>query len=341
MAQIRRRLRDPNLRFESFQVGRRSKLALVIVYIDGIIHPELVEEVRRRIQSIDMDDVPESGIIEQWIEDSFMSPFPQLLNTERPDKATSALTQGKIVILLDGTPFVLIAPIVFANLIQSPEDYYERFPIGTFLRILRPTAAFFSVFLPGLYVSLVEFHQGMIPTKLALSIAATREGVPFPAIVEVLLMEATMELLREAGVRLPKPLGQTIGIVGGLVIGEAAVSAGIVSPIMVIVVAITAISSFAIPSYSLTISFRLLRFLVIASASVFGFFGIVLTFICINIHVANLRSFGVSYSTLFAPVFIDDLKDLVFRAPIRMLNRRPIYMKTKNKYRQGNREGPA
>lgn len=330
---VRRRVRDPNLRFKSYKVGRRSKKDLIVAYVDGIIHKDLLKEVLRRLESIDIDDAPESGYIEQFIEDSFLSPFPQMLHTERPDKVAAALTQGKVAILLDGTPFVLIVPVTIGQTMHSPEDYYERWIIGTFLRLLRYFAAFLTVFLPGLYVALVSFHPGMIPSKLAFSIAATREGVPFPAVIEALIMEATMELLREAGIRLPKPIGQTIGIVGGLVIGEAAVQAGIVSPIMVIVVAVTAISSFSLPSYSVAISFRLLRFPVIFAAALFGLYGIILAYIMINIHIANLKSFGIPYSTPFAPRFWQDWKDLVLRAPLTMAGKRPQMMQTEDEQR--------
>nr|WP_268748292.1 spore germination protein [Gracilibacillus boraciitolerans] len=181
---IRRYLQDPNLRLKTFQIGRRSRKDLVVAYIDDIIHPDILKEVIRRIDSIDMDDAPESGgFIEQWIEDSFLSPFPQILNTERPDKASAALLQGKVVIMLDGTPpFGLIAPTTFGNTLQSPEDYYERWTIGTLLRVLRYIAAFIAIFLPSLYIALVSYHPGMIPSDLAFSIAASREGVPFPPI---------------------------------------------------------------------------------------------------------------------------------------------------------------
>ena len=330
---IRRHIRDPNLRFETFTVGRRSKKDLVLTYIDGIAHPDMVGEVKRRIQTIDLDDVPESGFIEQWIEDSFLSPFPTLSPTERPDKVSAAITQGKVGILLDGTPFALIAPITFGNLLQSPEDYYERWWVGTFLRVLRYLGAFLAVFLPGLYISLVSYHPGMIPSKLAFSIAAAREGVPFPAVIEALLMITVLELLREAGIRLPKPIGQTIGIVGGLVIGEAAVSAGIVSPVMVIVVALTAICSFAVPSYSLAITFRILIYGMMFLAAGFGLFGLILGYIMINIHLVNLKSFGIPYSTPFAPSFYADWKDLIIRAPIMMLGKRPIMMQVDDEER--------
>jgi spore germination protein len=303
----------------------------------GVIHPDLVEEVKRRLESLDIDDAPESGTVEQWIEDSFLSPFPQLLHTERPDKVRAALLQGKAAILLDGTPFALLLPTTFVSLIQSPEDYYERWIIGSLIRLLRYMAVFISLFFPALYVALVSFHQGMIPFKLAFSIAAAREGVPFPALIEALLMEGTLELLREAGVRLPKPIGQTIGIVGGLVIGEAAVKAGVVSPIMVIVVAVTAIASFAIPSYSAGIAFRILRFAIILAASILGLFGIILAFIMISLHLVRLTSFGIPYSAPFAPAFTHDWRDLLIRAPITFLTKRPEFMQTKNINRANKR----
>jgi spore germination protein len=336
MVLIRKHIRDFNLQVDSYFVGRRSRKELVLIYINGIVNPTIVQEVKRRIDSIDLDDAPESGFIEQWIEDSFLSPFPQHLHTERPDKVCAALLQGKAAILLDGTPFVLILPTTFVSLLQSPEDYYERWLIGSLTRLLRYGAALISLFLPALYIALVSFHQGMIPSKLAFSIAAAREGVPFPAVIEALLMELTLELLREAGIRLPKPIGQTIGIVGGLVIGEAAVQAGIVSPIMVIVVAVTAIASFAIPSYSAGIALRILRFLIMIAASIFGLYGIVLVFIMIVIHVLRLKSYGIPYTTPYAPAFFRDWGDMFIRAPITFLTRRPKYMMTKDDKRYDN-----
>lgn len=327
---IRRGIRDMNLRFDSSTIGRRSRKTLILTYVQGIIHPDILEEVRRRLDTIDIDDAPESGYVEQWIEDSFLSPFPQTLHTERPDKVRAALLQGKAAILLEGTPFALIVPTTFVALIQSPEDYYERWLIGSLIRTLRYIAVFIALFAPAIYIALVSFHQGMIPFKLAFSIAAAREGVPFPAVVEALLMEGTLELLREAGVRLPKPIGQTIGIVGGLVIGEAAVRAGVVSPIMVIVVAVTAISSFAIPSYSAGIAFRMLRFATMLAASVLGLFGIILAFIMISSHLVRLRSFGMPYASPVSPMFISDWRDLVIRSPVTFMTKRPEFMQTKN-----------
>ena len=326
-ALIRRRIKDPNLRLKTQKIGKRANKSLIVAYIDGVVHPKILEEVNNRLHSINLDDAPGSGMIEQWIEDSFLSPFPQVSNTERPDKVENALMQGKVAIILDGTPFVLLVPVVLGNTLQSTEDYNERWMISSLLRLLRYLAAFMAIFLPGLYVALTTYHTGLIPSDLAFSIAASREGVPFPATIEAVLMVTTMELLREAGARLPKPIGQTVGIVGGLVIGDAAVSAGIVSPIMVIVVALNAISSFAIPEYSTAISYRILMYVFLLASSFLGLYGIILVYIMMNIHIVNLKSFGIPYSTPFSPGFLHDWSDLILRLPAQILKRkRPQYL---------------
>lgn len=317
---VRRRIKDPNLTIQLGEVGHRSKKQFAIVYIKGIVNKDLVEEVRYRISCVDTDDVYETGTLEQLIEDNVFSLFPQILHTERPDKTVSYLMNGHVIALLDGTPFSIIAPVTLHQLLKSPEDYYERWIIGSLIRMLRYAASFIAIFLPALYIAMVSFHQGMIPTTLALSIAGDREGVPFPGFVEAMIMEITLELLREAGVRLPRPVGQTIGIVGGLVIGEAAVQAGFVSPIMVIVVAITAVASFAIPSYNVSIAFRILRFALMIAAASFGLYGIIILYIMLNIHLVGLRSFGSYYLSPFAPYRFIDWLDLVIRAPL-SLNR--------------------
>lgn len=228
--------------------------------MNDIADPKVVEEVRKRVRGIEIDHLPESGYVEQLIEDNYLSPFPQVQSTERPDRVISGLMEGRVAILLDGTPFALIVPVTFSMMLQSPEDYYERWFPSSLIRLLRFIAAMITLFAPALYISFISFHPGLIPTKLAISISGTRQGVPFPSLIEALFMEVAIEILREAGLRLPKPIGPAIGIVGGLIIGEAAVQAGIVSPIMVIVVALTAISSFAIPHYSTGIALRILRF---------------------------------------------------------------------------------
>lgn len=331
---IRRRIRDPNLRFDAIKLGRRAKKDVMVVYVEGIVHPKLVAEVKRRLSTMNIDDIEGAGFIEQWIQDSLLSPFPQIMSTERPDAVSAALLQGRVAIILDGTPFQLVVPITLASSFQSPEDYYQNWIIATLIRILRFLAAFFATFLPAFYIALVEYHHGMIPSRLAFSIAGAREGVPFPAVVEAFMMEATLELLREAGIRLPKPIGQTIGIVGGLVIGEAAVQAGVVNPIMVIVVAITAISSFALPSYTFAISLRIIRFGIMMATAVFGLYGLILCYIMINIHIVNLRAFGIPYSAPFAPYMGNDWKDLILRAPLTAMKERPKMMQTKDSERQ-------
>ncbi|MDQ0900276.1 MULTISPECIES: spore germination protein [unclassified Paenibacillus] len=336
-ALLRRRIKETNLVFDTYQIGQRSRREVVVTYIADIVHPDLVKEVTRRIKSIDIDDIEGSGYLEQWITDSFLSPFPLIMNTERPDRVSGALLQGRVAILVDGDPFVLILPITFASSLQSPEDYYQHWLISTLTRVLRLISAFIATFLPAIYIALLEFHHGMIPSKLAFSIAGAREGVPFPAVVEAFAMEFTLELLREAGLRLPKPIGQTIGIVGGLVIGESAVAAGIVNPVMVIVVAVTAISSFSLPSYSFAISLRVMRFSIMLAAAFLGLYGIILGYIMINIHLVNLKSFGIPYSTPFAPLLIRDWKDLILRSPLLFVTKRPNIMQTKNDQRMKGR----
>lgn len=319
-----RRIHDPHLTFESMTIGRRGRKEVVICYLRGLANQELIDEVRRRLGSIDIDDPIESGYIENYIQDNKHSPFPQVQNTERPDRVEGALLEGRIAILIEGTPFALIVPVTFPMLMQSPEDYYERWIPASLIRALRYLALFFALFLPSLYIALVSYHQGLLPTKLAISIAGTREGVPFPTLIEALIMEVTIEILREAGVRLPKPIGQAVGIVGGLVIGQSAVEAGIVSPIMVVVVALTAISNFAFPQYTAALSIRLLRFVMMLGASVFGLYGIILVFVLITSHIVKLHSFGVNYAAPYVPNKLSTWRDLFVRTTInRLLSKRP------------------
>ncbi|WP_202081325.1 spore germination protein [Caldalkalibacillus salinus] len=331
---IRRRIKDPNFVVQIGSLGRRAKKTFAIGFIKGVANPDLVEEVRYRLACIDSDDVSETGTLEQLIQDNIFTPFPQLLHSERPDRAADAIMEGQVVILLDGTPFCLHAPVTLHQLLKSPEDYYERWGISSLIRILRYIAAFISMFVSAIYIALTTYHQGMIPTTLALSIAGTREGVPFPALIEVLLMEITIELLREAGIRLPRLIGQTIGIVGGLVIGEAAIQAGIVSPILAVVVALTAVSSFVIPNYSVSIAFRMLRFIMMFAAAAFGLYGIIIVYIMINIHLVGLRSFGSYYLSPFAPFSPTDWVDVIIRAPLPTLRIRKAEPKTLDSKKQ-------
>jgi spore germination protein len=308
----------------TIQLGRRSKTDIAYVYIKGITDPDLIEEVEERLNEIDIDQILSSGHLEQLIQDNTYSPLPQIQSTERPDKAVANLMEGRVAILVDNSPFALLTPSTFAQFFQSPEDYNERWFVASFIRILRWFASFLAVFTPAVYIAVVTYDSGLIPTRLALSIAASRAGVPFPSLIEALLMESTIELLRESGARLPSAIGQTIGIVGGIIIGDAAVKAGITSPIMVIIVAVTAIASFVIPSYSAAIGIRLIRFPLMILAGFLGLYGVMIGFIALNIHMVSLKSFGIGYMSPQAPVIFQDMKDLIIRVPAKKMRKRPV-----------------
>ncbi len=332
-ALLRRRLRDPNLVIKSHVIGRRTQTDVVVAYLQDLASPQIVKEVEKRLGLIDVDGILESGFIEQLIEDDWMTPFPQIQYTERPDAVAGQLLEGKVVIMVDNTPFVLVVPAPFMSFFQSPEDYYQRWMFATFSRWIRVLSTLITLTLPGLYIALSSFHPGMIPARLVSSMAAAHEGVPFPAFIEALLMTITLELLMEAGIRLPGPIGQTVSIVGGLVIGDAAVSANLVSPLMVIVVALTAISSFTIPNYNMNFAIRVMRFVVIFAAAILGLLGIVLMMLLILTHLVNLKSFGVGYMEPFAPFKTRAPFDTFIRAPLPFLKTRPLYSRPQQTYR--------
>jgi hypothetical protein len=339
---LRRKIRSPQLKILSLNVGRYTQTQAVIAYIEGLVDQTLIEEVKNRLQRIDMDGVLESAYIEEMIEDNPFSPFPQVLTTERPDVTASSLLEGRVAILLDGTPFALIVPTTMYSLLQSAEDYYQRFLIGTAIRWLRYLYFMISLLLPSLYVAVITFHHEMVPSTLLISMARSREEIPFPALIEALIMEITFEALREAGARLPKQVGAAVSIVGALVIGEAAVSAGIASSPMVMVVAITGIASFSVPRYSAGIALRMLRFPMILLAGTLGLLGVMFGIIAIVVHLCSLRSFGVPYLTPMAPFKGREIKDVLIRAPWWTLNTRPHLTGEYNKYRQspGQKPGP-
>ncbi|MCF6094470.1 spore germination protein [Microaerobacter geothermalis] len=333
IAMVRRRIKDPRLKIKITPIGTRSKTDVAIAYVQDICDDELLKEVERRLGTIETDEILDSGYIEEFIQDSWLSPFPQLQYTERPDRVVSAIMEGRVAIMVDGTPQVLLAPVTFPQLFQSADDYYDRWMIGSLIRVIRLFAAVMALTLPSLYIALVSFHPGMIPTKLLISITASRSGVPFPSVMEAFLMELTIELLREAGVRLPRVVGQTVGIVGGLIIGEAAVQAGIASRIMVVVVAITAIASFLIPSFNVAISLRMLRFLMMISAVIMGIYGVILVLLVILTHLITLKSFGTDYFSPFVPYRPGDWKDLLVRVPIIFMKNRPEMLQARNRKR--------
>ncbi|EFM09077.1 GerA spore germination protein [Paenibacillus curdlanolyticus YK9] len=311
---LRRRIHSPAMKMKSVYIGRYTKTATVIAYIEGITDPNLVKEMEQRLSVIDIDGFMDSSHIEEWVEDNPFSPFPQLMSTERPDVVTAHLLEGKIVVFTDGSPVALIAPALLMSMMQSPEDFYQRSLVATFIRWLRMLFSFITVFGPSLYVAVLSYHQEMIPTTLLLTIARSREQIPFPALVEALLMEITFEALREAGIRLPRQVGSAVSIVGALVIGQAAIAAGIVSSPMVMVVAVTAVSSFLIPNYALGIAIRFIRFPIMLCAGFLGLYGIVLAALVILLHLMTLRSFGVPYLSPIAPVQSSQFKDTLIRA---------------------------
>lgn len=327
MVLVRRRLRDAKLKFIHMQLGRRSQTDVVVAYIEDIASPAIVDEVMNRLKTIDIDGILESGQIEQLIEDNWLTVFPTIQETERPDQVVGALLGGRVAIMTDNTPFALLVPATFPMLLASPEDMYFRWPIATFLRILRYGTALLSLILPSLYVALTSFHLGMLPTNLALSLAATREAVSFPAFLEAFVMEIILEVLREAGLRLPSPIGQTIGIVGAIIVGDAAVQANLVSPIMVVVVAATAIASFAIPTYGFASALRLLRFALLVAAATAGLFGVMMGLLAILAHMSIIKSFGVPYLAPLAPFSPSDQGDVWMRWPLVSLKRRPRFLK--------------
>ncbi|TCK05541.1 UNVERIFIED_ORG: GerA spore germination protein [Anoxybacillus amylolyticus] len=298
--------------------------------MEGIAAPELVAEIEKRLGGIELDGVLETGYIEEIIQDHPYSPFPQVLNTERPDVAVASLLEGRIVIVQDGTPFVLVMPVSFYSLMQSSEDYYQRSLISTLIRWLRYLFLLVSLLLPSVYIAILTFHQEMMPTTLSLTVAASRERVPFPAFVEALIMEIVFEALREAGVRLPKQAGAAVSIVGALVIGQAAVQAGLVSTPMIMVVALTGIASFTIPRFTTGIALRVLRFPMMILAGSLGLLGVMLGVLLILIHLASLRSLGVPYLSIDAPTASHRMGDVLVRTPWWKLNARPHVNERKN-----------
>lgn len=320
---IRTRIKDHELRFEDFIIGRRTKTTVVLAYIKSLASESLLEEVRARLKRIKIDGLNGTGGLEELIEDNPFSLFPQIDATERPDKACAAILEGRVVILVDTTPFVLIIPTVFWNFLQSTGDYYERYFTGSFLRWIRFLAVFLSVSVSSFYVMTTSFHQEMIPTKLALKIAMGRSEVPFPALIEVLIMEVILEVIKEAGLRMPKAIGSSVTFVGSIVLGQAAVAAGLVGPPLIIVVAVAAICTFAIPSYGLANSLRLLRFPMLFLTAALGIFGYIGGLALIVLHLLSLRSFGEAFWAPIIPFDKSAVQDVVVRAPWWKMLRRP------------------
>ncbi|MFB5194963.1 spore germination protein [Neobacillus sp. KR4-4] len=335
-ALIRRKIKSPNLWMATKNIGEMTKTDVAIMYINGIANEKVVQEVHERLDRIDIDGILESGYIEELIQDKTYSPFPTIYYSERPDVISADLLEGKVAIIVDGSPNVLIVPALFVSFLQVAEDYYQRADISTLIRMLRFFSIMIALLAPSLYIAITTYHQEMIPTELLINLAAQREGVPFPAFIEALMMEVAFEILREAGLRMPRAIGSAISIVGTLVIGTAAVEAGIVSAAMVIVVAITAISSFILPSVAMSMSLRVLRFPMMGLAASFGLVGILVGLISLILHMCSLRSFGIPYMSPLGPLIPQDLKDTIIRVPWWGMFSRPRLISQKNISREHN-----
>ncbi|WP_246027647.1 spore germination protein [Lysinibacillus antri] len=336
---IRKRIKNENLMVESLTISQRSNNDLYILYIKDLANEDILNRIKDKVNKLNVNAIQNLSLLEQYIEENNKSLFPTILYTERPDRTSAFLEDGFIVLIMDNSPSSLILPATFWSFFHNPEDYYLRFIFGNFIRMLRMIALFITLFISAIYISVTNYHIGMIPADLLLAISATREIVPFPAIIEVLMMEIAFELIREAGLRVPNPIGPTIGIVGALILGQAAVQANIVSPLVVIIVALGGLSSFAIGDINMNFTIRLLRFLFIISAALFGFYGMTFLFITGLFYMVTIKSFGVPYLSPMTPYYKSS-KDTFFRKV--MLNEiyRPGYIKPKDiQKKQVNKDG--
>ncbi|WP_339254464.1 spore germination protein [Sporosarcina sp. FSL W8-0480] len=327
---IRRFIKNPNLCSEKLNVGDQSNTSIAMLYIKGVASEQNVNTLRQRITDLQTDSVLDSSILEQLIDDNSLSIFPQMLLTERPDKVCGELLNGKVTVLVDGSTLAIICPLSFIEYFQSQEDLNIRWQMATFLRLLRFTAVVVSVLLTPLYVAALTFHYEVIPQSLLVPLSESRALVPFPPLLEALLIEFIIELLREAGVRLPTKVGQTIGIVGGIVVGTAAVQAGITSNILIIIVALGALSSFTTPSYMMGNVIRIIRFPLILLAGLWGFYGIMLGFCFILVHLLRQSSLGSPYMAPFYPPRLIDWRDSLVRLPLPFTSNRPSNTRPEN-----------
>lgn len=332
-ALVRTMLHASDLITEMIPVGARGHSNCAVMYIKSIVNEELIEEVKRRVKNISTDIITDSGVLEHFIEDSSKSPFPQTLSTERPDRVAIHLAEGRVAVFIDGSPFGHILPISLFTLMHSSDDFSLNLYYTNMLRIVRWLSALLSLLLPGFYLAISTFHQEALPTELLLSIAAARAQVPFPTILEILFMEFSFELIREGGLRIPGILGSTIGIVGALILGQTAVTAKIVSPIMVIVIALTGLASYSIPDYRLASAFRLFRFIFVLLAMAMGLVGIACGLLIFVAMLCSLKSFGVPYLAPLAPKTVSG-GDVVLRSPSYVQRRRPDELNTKDEIRQ-------
>ena len=328
IALVRDIIKSPDLKVETLKIGKRTRTDVSLLYIKSLADNKIVEEVKKRLNSIDIDAILESGYIEEFIEDSPLSPFPTVGNTETPGKFSAKLLEGRVGILVGGSPTALTVPYLFIEAFQGAEDYYTGAIVSSQLRLIRFIAFHINLFLSGLYVALQGFHPNMIPKKLLLTMQVTREGLPLPAVVEAAGLIIAWEILREAGVRMPRPIGQALSIVGALIIGQVAVNAGLVSPLMIIMVAMTGIMSLL--TSPLNDAASVLRIPILIVASVFGLFGVIWCYFFMIIHLTSIRSFGVPYMSPALPFGLSGMKDYMIRVPWWLMKARPKLINRKD-----------
>lgn len=336
-ALVRRKLQTPDLKINQLIVGKRTNTTISVVYIGGIANPQIVDEVKKRLQEINIDGIVTAAQIESMIKDNKWSLFPEFIYTERVDKFCGNILEGRVGVIIDGLPMAYILPVDITSFFQAPEDYSLNYIASSFFRLLRFLSTFVSLIVPAAYVSITTFHQEMIPTELVLSIIKNKQGVPFPTFIEVVLMLIAFEVLLEAGLRLPKSTGQAVSIVGALVIGDAAISAKILSPGVVIIIAAAGITGFVIPSQDMSNTVRILRFILVITSIIGGLFGVSIGLILILYHLCTLEAFGVPYLSPFAANEGKQMiEDTILRFPWFKLKNRPQNISPIDSKRQGD-----
>jgi len=327
---IRRKVKDNHLSIEMFNIGSRLQSDVALVYINNIVDKQVLEELKNRIKAIDLDSVLSAGKLEQYIEDYAYTVFPQAYSTERPDRAIGNMLEGRIVVLIEGTPMVLTYPAIFMQFFQAVEDYTERTVISSFVRLLRIFAAVLVITLPSFYLTLIKFNVELIPAKFVTPIVQSRVGIALTPFLEILAMEIIVEFLREGGLRLPTKIAQTLSLVGGIIIGDTAIQSKMVSPTTLLVVGVTVISTFLIPNYDMSLAIRILRFPMLVLTNIMGIFGIAIGWFLILVHLSSLDSLGVPYFEFHK----SDLKDTFIRAPLWKMNKRPEGIPNQDSIRQ-------
>jgi len=339
---IRRRAHDTNVKVHILKIGERTKASIAVLYVANLVKPGLVEEVERRLSMINVDKVLGIALLEENLIDHPWSPFPQTQASERPDKVIAALYEGRVAILMDGTPISTIVPCTYNVLMQTADDYNMQPIIGSSIRLMRGVAAFIAIYLPALYVAIVSYHPGMLPTSLAISVAELRARSPFPSFLEAVIMEILLEVFQEAVVRLPKKLAGAASMMGALVIGTTIVQAGLINPLLVVVIATTALASYSMPSYNFSMALRWLRMPMLILSSILGLYGVILGLLATTVHMCSLRSFGESYlGGMFNVDLLSDWKDQILRVPGQLLQQRPKEFGAQERTRIGGSDGKS